>query len=840
MNRTIFCFLAMLLPQLVLSAPLRIFILSGQSNMEGYARVGHLQELADDPITASQYEDARVSGNWIERDDVFIKFQTREGPLTVGYGNRGSRFGPELSFGMTVGDYFDEPVLLIKAAFGGTSLAVDWRPPSSAVSNVEYDSCSALTGICSRLSADDYGVSYRSMLEIVNSTIQNDLALLVPSYSGEYEISGFVWFQGFNDVIDSRKLEEYETNLAHLIRDVRRDLQVPDLPFIVGELGMQGTTARDNNHKTFREIQKRVTRADEFTETTSFVSTGLFSTNTVPSFDGESHYYGRADTIWAIGREFGRAVLEEINPSPTSSPQPSLVPTGLPSFMPSTGAPSLTPSFSPSAFPTPTDGLCDDDNSKTFLVPELNQNQRCIWLEARPDYIESLCVPGNDAYDICEETCGKCKDSCFESRKEKVTIDGIQRDCAWLSLRFSKQAQFCVPTHEAVIKCPETCNSCDRATSMPSINLAISPVPSTFPSVVTLPPTPRPTIFELNITISPPQNSTSSPRSSLSSAPSERGDTQTPTLGPSRQPSLRPSLSSVPSLSGRPSQSFNPSLSQHPSSSPTASPTTNPTISSPPTISPYPSVKASTSPTEYPSATPTTASPSSQPSDIPTTTSFPTITTKPTTVESDGPSRYPSTTPSFIPSLSSSPSQSQTPTVTVSKNPTLIPSPTPSQTPSVSLRPTESFSPTSTGSHSPSFSPTHIPTTNPTISMSPTDSPYPTMSPSLRPTRAPPPFPHPSRSPSVATSQSTRAPSLRHSVSPLQRPSPAPQMCRNLDEKCMSGMDCCSGVCRGPVGLEGTCYRSESRSNYKLAVEQHRGGAAAASSLRSRSAKSRQ
>ena len=39
--------------------------------------------------------------------------------------------GPELGFGWVLGDALKEPVLLIKCAWGGKSLAVDFRPPSA-------------------------------------------------------------------------------------------------------------------------------------------------------------------------------------------------------------------------------------------------------------------------------------------------------------------------------------------------------------------------------------------------------------------------------------------------------------------------------------------------------------------------------------------------------------------------------------------------------------------------------------------------------------------------------------------------------------------------------------
>jgi len=48
----------------------------------------------------------------------------------TGYGSMNSRhhIGPELQIGHRLGNYFKEPVLLIKTAWGGKSLYKDFRP----------------------------------------------------------------------------------------------------------------------------------------------------------------------------------------------------------------------------------------------------------------------------------------------------------------------------------------------------------------------------------------------------------------------------------------------------------------------------------------------------------------------------------------------------------------------------------------------------------------------------------------------------------------------------------------------------------------------------------------
>ena len=63
---------------------------------------------------------------------VQIWYLGRKGNLSPEFGFRKGFIGPELGFGHIVGNAFDEPVLLIKLAWGGKSLAKDFRSPSSS------------------------------------------------------------------------------------------------------------------------------------------------------------------------------------------------------------------------------------------------------------------------------------------------------------------------------------------------------------------------------------------------------------------------------------------------------------------------------------------------------------------------------------------------------------------------------------------------------------------------------------------------------------------------------------------------------------------------------------
>ena len=124
--------LSMIAPALA-ADPIPVYVLAGQSNMEGKARVEVMERQLLEEATAARYAHLRDGDEWLVRDDVIIDFLDRRGPLTVGYGSPG-RIGPELGFGGVMGDHHDEPVLIIKTAWGGRSL---WRDLSASLPEFE-------------------------------------------------------------------------------------------------------------------------------------------------------------------------------------------------------------------------------------------------------------------------------------------------------------------------------------------------------------------------------------------------------------------------------------------------------------------------------------------------------------------------------------------------------------------------------------------------------------------------------------------------------------------------------------------------------------------------------
>jgi len=100
-----------------------------------------------------------------------------------------------------------------------------------------------------------YGQRYRDLIKEVH-TVLADIKQFFPEYDGSgYELSGLVWFQGFNDVINTEYRAEYGKNMVNFIRDVRKDLGVPKLPIVIGELGMGGVEVNPRYAKKHYDLR---------------------------------------------------------------------------------------------------------------------------------------------------------------------------------------------------------------------------------------------------------------------------------------------------------------------------------------------------------------------------------------------------------------------------------------------------------------------------------------------------------------------------------------------------------------------------------------------------------
>jgi hypothetical protein len=219
---------------LVIAKPLKVYILAGQSNMVGAAKIATFDYIGDDPKTLEMLNEMRDSnGKPRTVKDTWISYyQSHEsgdpsgegfGQLTAGYGGRknptksGDNIGPELTFGIF--ELNETEIEKIKQSGGDLEAERAKRKEKS-------------------------GAYYRLMMDHVKHVLK-DVKRVCPIYDERqgHEIAGFVWFQGWNDLVNrgvypnrgqKGGYDKYSELMAMFIRDVRKDLKTPEMPFVIG------------------------------------------------------------------------------------------------------------------------------------------------------------------------------------------------------------------------------------------------------------------------------------------------------------------------------------------------------------------------------------------------------------------------------------------------------------------------------------------------------------------------------------------------------------------------------------------------------------------------------
>jgi len=296
-------------------AELEVYLLAGQSNMEGQAVVdldhaehynggrGILRTVLDEERGGGRWAHLRADdGTWSEREDVHVWYRNghdelKAGPLSIGYAVYGGRhhFGPELMIGHALGDAHENPVLLIKTAWGGKSLMHDFRPPSAG---------------------GETGPYYARMLEEYRAGLAAAQERFASLAGREPRLRGVFWFQGWNDMVDGEAAAQYADNLAHLIGDLRGEFAAPELPVVVGETG-------NCDDLEFRAAQRAGCEREGVGEYVRFVETAGFRrpAQESPNVGHGHHWFGNAESYLLIGEALGRAMCELTDGSEGKAPR---------------------------------------------------------------------------------------------------------------------------------------------------------------------------------------------------------------------------------------------------------------------------------------------------------------------------------------------------------------------------------------------------------------------------------------------------------------------------------------------------------------------------------------
>ena len=197
-----------------------VFLLSGQSNMSGYASANDLT--ADQKQTV---ENVKIYTDMTWENNGKLKKWLTLGP---GFGSSANNIGPELYIGRTLSEKLpDTKIALIKVCCGSTYLGNYaskpndcWVPPSSNNGNA--------------------GPHYKRMLSAIETAFNSfNSAFDTAQYTPQW--AGFVWLQGEFDGQVKSLADAYEANLTCLINDVRKDLEVDDLPSIIIMIDVQSS-----------------------------------------------------------------------------------------------------------------------------------------------------------------------------------------------------------------------------------------------------------------------------------------------------------------------------------------------------------------------------------------------------------------------------------------------------------------------------------------------------------------------------------------------------------------------------------------------------------------------
>ncbi|GGA70748.1 hypothetical protein GCM10008015_09460 [Flavobacterium palustre] len=164
---------------------LDLYLLIGQSNMAGRGAVDAQSQETSEAILMLD-----KNNNWVTAKDP------------VHFDRASAGVGPAISFAKSMLEgKKNTQIGLIPCAWGGSPIKV-WSPGAKYFENFPYDEAIARAKI-----AMQSGV-----------------------------LKGILWHQGESDN-DSKKSAVYLSKLKTLVANLRRDLNMPDLPFVAGEIG---------------------------------------------------------------------------------------------------------------------------------------------------------------------------------------------------------------------------------------------------------------------------------------------------------------------------------------------------------------------------------------------------------------------------------------------------------------------------------------------------------------------------------------------------------------------------------------------------------------------------
>ena len=154
------------------------------------------------------------------------------------------------------------------------------------------------------------GKQYDDCFDAAHEVLEN-FDKQFPHWKGRgYQIEGFGWWQGDKDRYNEGHALQYEKNLVHLIKTLRREFKAPNAKFVLATLGQTAKDTAQGNEKLILEAQLAVDgNTGKYTEFKGNVAT-VYTHPLSQGGASNSHYNGNSQTYMDVGLAMGAAMVE--------------------------------------------------------------------------------------------------------------------------------------------------------------------------------------------------------------------------------------------------------------------------------------------------------------------------------------------------------------------------------------------------------------------------------------------------------------------------------------------------------------------------------------------------
>lgn len=307
----------------------KVFIIMGQSNTLEMGKVKGDQEGSLEYATKTEKLYPYMvdeSGDWTIRKDVRNLHVMGSGGLGKSRLMRndwltvsGGKIGIEIGIGHHLGNALEEPVLILKSSIGNRALGWDLLPPGSE--GFEFTDSKGVTWVHPGYKGSPEkwkkgeipkkigwyaGLQYEGDVARAKDVL-HDLGNYYPGAS-EYEVAGFLWWQGDRDSRSEALSSRYEKNLAHLINTLRKDFNAPNAKFVCATLGQTKKDDMDNGGKLLNAMFS-VADGEKYPDFKGNVDVVYTHPLSLGSSSG-AHYGGNAKTYMNVGEAMGQAMVK--------------------------------------------------------------------------------------------------------------------------------------------------------------------------------------------------------------------------------------------------------------------------------------------------------------------------------------------------------------------------------------------------------------------------------------------------------------------------------------------------------------------------------------------------